>query len=159
MEVVDKWQQAYSADTTSTEPNGTAPGAPGAKSDAPPEPVFASVEEWVVSFFAELIRRKPKTSFMWCPRWWDHGEAVLRLEGMWRAWEALRLDGTTGMSVWARDHLDPHLRSLTDPETSPFAGCIDGSHTQFEPLEVVPAPPGTWDDAESADAAGEVENN
>ncbi|WP_221186477.1 DUF4913 domain-containing protein [Terracoccus luteus] len=43
---------------------------------------------------------------------------------MWRAWEALRLDPATGMSVWWRDHADHHMTVLFSPE-GPFAGAPD----------------------------------
>ncbi|WP_233500217.1 DUF4913 domain-containing protein [Gordonia sp. YC-JH1] len=61
-------------------------------------------------------------SRLWCRRWFEHAEAVSRLEAVWRAYESLRLDPTLGMSVWWRDHLDPHMNALTNPE-GPFEGC------------------------------------
>ena len=45
---------------------------------------------------------------------------MIRLEALWRAWEHLRLDPSTGMSVWWRDHADHHMSVLMDPE-GPFA--------------------------------------
>ena len=49
------------------------------------------------------------TQRTWCPEWWRHAEAPSRLEALWRAWEHLRLDPATGMSVWFRDHADHHM--------------------------------------------------
>ncbi|WP_370460793.1 DUF4913 domain-containing protein [Pseudarthrobacter sp. GA104] len=48
----------------------------------------------------------------WCPRWWNRPEAISRLEALWRAWEHLRLDGATGMTVWWRDHATHHMGIL-----------------------------------------------
>lgn len=58
----------------------------------------------------------------WCPRWWEHAEAVLRLEALWLAWEQSRLEGGAGMSCWLRDHADYHLPVLLDPDAA-FRGC------------------------------------
>ncbi|MGY1749153.1 DUF4913 domain-containing protein [Modestobacter sp. SYSU DS0511] len=59
----------------------------------------------------------------WCPAWWKHAEAIVRLKAMWRSWEHLRLDAVTGMPVWLRDHADHHMRILTDSDLGPFKGC------------------------------------
>ena len=74
--------------------------------------------------------------------WWRHDEAVARLDALWRAWEHLRLDPATGLSVWFRDHADHHMTILLDAD-GPFKGC-DGTHSQrpLEPLPPRPPPPG-----------------
>ncbi|WP_306914878.1 MULTISPECIES: DUF4913 domain-containing protein [unclassified Arthrobacter] len=46
--------------------------------------------------------------------WYFHPEAVSRVEALWRAWEHLRLDGATGISVWFKDHADHHMSVLLD---------------------------------------------
>jgi hypothetical protein len=51
----------------------------------------------------------------WCLEWYFHPEAVSRVEALWRAWEHLRLDGATGISVWFKDHADHHMSVLLDP--------------------------------------------
>ncbi|MGJ3192225.1 DUF4913 domain-containing protein [Paenarthrobacter sp. FR1] len=58
----------------------------------------------------------------WCPQWWKHAEAISRFESLWRAWEYLRLDGTTGMSVRWRDYADHHMNELLSSD-GPFKGC------------------------------------
>jgi len=58
-----------------------------------------------------------------------------RLEALWRAWEHLRQDPALGMSVWWRDHADPHMAALLDPD-GPFAG-VEGEENvnrRGEPL-------------------------
>jgi len=132
----DQWDQAFAQ---------ARPAGKPADKDTP-EPVYASVEAWVTEWFAPMIRRPTRSHLVWCPRWWEHGEALARLEALWRSWEALRLDGTTGMSVWWRDHCDPHLAFLRDDNQSPFADCRDGEHREFDELQVAPAPPGWWGD-------------
>ena len=77
----------------------------------------------------------------WCAKWWLHAEAVSRIEAIWRAWEALRLDGTLGPSVWWRDHADYHLAVLTAAD-GPFARCSHekSRHQLIDPLTAVPNP-------------------
>ena len=66
-------------------------------------------------------------------------EAGVDVQALWRAWEALRLDATTGMSVWWRDHADHHLPILLSPD-GPFARCAARAH-QTPPIPYPPTPP------------------
>lgn len=79
----------------------------------------------------------------WCPQWWKHAEAISRLEALWRAWEFLRLDGTTGMGVWWRDNTDHHMSVLLSTD-GPFKGCTpdDGHRPKLAPLPCE-QPPGS----------------
>lgn len=82
----------------------------------------------------------------WCPKWWDHEEAVLRLEALWDAFEALRREPGTGTAVWIRDYLDPTVAALTSPETTPFRGCDArrGAHHVGRALTADAPPPGMF---------------
>ena len=130
---------------------GTDAGAPTGTADPPeppaetPEPVFTDVDAFVRDYLALVVERRiatgPTAGLNWCPRWWAHPEAISRLYALWRTWETLRIsDSQTGMSTWWRDHLDPHLASLTS-EYGPFARCRTDKHTDPKPLPVEPAPP------------------
>lgn len=68
----------------------------------------------------------------WAARWWEYPEALSRLDALWRAWEHLRLDLATGMSVWWRDHADHHMPVLLSP-SGPFAASND-QNKRGEPL-------------------------
>jgi hypothetical protein len=125
------------------------PASDSAKSspvdDGGPEPVFGNVDAFVRGYLAPMVERRvaegATAGLYWCPRWWAHPEAISRLYALWRAWESLRVaDPQTGMSIWWRDHLDPHLRALTDAY-GPFGRCGPGKHTEPKPLPVEPAPP------------------
>lgn len=97
---------------------------------ADPEPEFSSVYQFVEEHLALIYARKwdhAGSTRLWCPRWFEHAEAVSRLEAIWRAYESLRLDPTLGMSVWWRDHVDPHMNQLINPE-GPFEGCTTDKH-------------------------------
>ena len=85
-----------------------------------PDLVYGSVDEFVREYLRHVYRRATSEQRVWAARWWEYDEAVIRLEALWRAWEHLRLDPSTGMSVWWRDHADHHMAVLMDPE-GPFA--------------------------------------
>jgi len=127
---------------TTTAPAGqpaTAPaGQPGA---APAELCFPDLWSFVRDFFAPAFGRPIGGTTRWCPHWYDHVEAVLRLEALWRSFESLRLDPQTGIASWLRDHVDHQLPQLTSAN-GPFARCGSG-HEPDRPLPVA-APPADW---------------
>lgn len=111
------------------------------------EPYFPNVDVFVREFLAPTYRRSLEGNHrVWCPDWWRHAEAINRLESLWRAWEHLRLDPATGMSVWWRDHADHHMPALLAAD-GPFKGC--GSDRGHQPrtsaLPTVAAPYGLFD--------------
>lgn len=112
----------------------------------PPELHYGSVDEFVRGVVLPTFHRrvKPGSEHRWAADWWRHTEAIVRLEAMWRSWEHLRLDPATGMSVWLRDHADPQLAALMDPD-GPFAASTD-SNRLGEPLPYTPPPPGLFPD-------------
>ena len=93
------------------------------------------MHEWLFPVYRRSILGHDR---VWCPQWWRHAEAVARLESLWRAWEHLRQDAATGLSVWFRDHADHHMTILLDAD-GPFKGC-DGHHSD-RPLERTAARP------------------
>lgn len=118
-------------------------GEPG---EANPALYFGSVDDFVREFIVPTFRRKvgDRGSFRWAADWWRYPEAVVRLEALWRSWEFLRLDPATGMSVWLRDHADPHLAVLFC-DYGPFAKSEDSSQLG-EPLPYKAPPPGLYPD-------------
>lgn len=117
----------------------------------PPEPLYANVETWVQEWFAPMFGRRLGATH-WCLVWWKHTEAVFRLEALWRSWENLRLDGTMGMAIWIRDHLDSGRRELLGPD-GPFQACdTEGANAHNPPpaLPTTPTPPG-WPDEPSTE--------
>ncbi len=127
-------------------------GDPGS-ADEPNEPqlYYGSADEFFREYLRNVYRRKidGKTR-VWTARWWEHDEAVIRIEALWRAWEQLRLDAGTGMSVWWRDHADHHMPILMDPQ-GPFAAAdatAPENHCgKGEPLPYAAPPPGLFPDA------------
>jgi hypothetical protein len=118
----------------------------------PPGLYYLTVEEWVQEWLFPVYRRSVLGhDRVWCPQWWRHAEAVARLESLWRAWEHLRQDAATGLSVWFRDHADHHMTILLDAD-GPFKGC-DGRHSDrpLEPLPHDPPPAGMFEPDELGD--------
>jgi hypothetical protein len=74
---------------------------------------------------------------------------IALMDALWRAWEHLRLDPATGISVWFRDHADPHMAVLLS-EHGPFANCqlahahrgTEASHKDVPQLPSAAPPPG-----------------
>jgi hypothetical protein len=119
---------------------GQDPGQDGSA----PQPVYASVEDWVTSHFLPMFRRQLGGEYRWCAQWWQHAEAITRLTALWHAWEALRLQPGTGMATWLRDHLDHQLPVLLG-RTGPFAMCSEDEHIEPRQARVSQPPPGWWD--------------
>jgi len=91
--------------------------------DQPPQLYYASLPEFVEGFLAGVYARNFDTKGRtWCPAWWNHTEAIVRLDALWRAWEHLRHDPALGISTWLRDHGDHHMTALM-AEDGPFQGC------------------------------------
>jgi hypothetical protein len=122
---------------------GTEQSAATASTPAPYfENVCEFVEQWLLPTYRRSVRGHDR---VWCPRWWEHAEALSRLDALWRAWEVLRLDPGTGLSVWWRDHCDHHMTVLLDAN-GPFKGCEDGhSDRPLEQLQPERPPAGMFE--------------
>lgn len=104
--------------------------------------VYQSAEEFLHEHLLPLYNRIiDSRNGKWCRQWFLHPEAVSRVEALWRAWEHLRLDPATGMSVWWRDHADPHMAVLLS-QKGPFHPCNNGRHHTPESFECDYAPEG-----------------
>jgi hypothetical protein len=122
--------------------------------DGENELFYPHVAAFVQDRLVHLYIRRLGQSYVWCPEWFRHAEALSRLDAIWRAWEHLRLDPATGMSVWWRDHADPHMMALLSPD-GPFASCR-GQHTEYPtpPLPVVDPPEGLFFDQRKPNLRG-----
>lgn len=108
-----------------------------------PELVYGNVVQFVEEYLLPLYRRKATT---WCPQWWKHTEATVRLQALWLSWEQLRQDPALGLSVWLRDHLDHHMPILLAND-GPLKGCKPAEHrSERELLTFDPPPAGLYPD-------------
>lgn len=125
---------------------------PAGDEDDLPEPLYASVQDWVAAHFLPVYRRPIGGEFRWCAQWWRHAEAIIRLTALWQSWEAMRLQPGTGTANWLRDHLDHQLPVLLG-RAGPFAQCSPDEHAEPRIAVSDPQPPGWWDpgDGEAPD--------
>lgn len=134
----------------SADPAGEEPGAE--PQDDPPFVLYKEGEDfgeaveglalWVHGLLLPVYGREISSTAPWCPRWYDHMEAVAQLYGLWMAWQDLTGSRAplTGPAMWHRDFLTPAMNTLRDP-SGVFAGCKPGQHRAKEspPIEE-PAP-------------------
>lgn len=108
--------------------------------EEPPALRFASLPLFVTYYVLPnwVHRMGEAYGGSWCSRWWEHPEAVTRLEAVWEAFEVMRLQPPPSLSTWLRDHFDPHMRALTLPY-GPFYRCAAEDHRTVH--ELVPAWP------------------
>jgi hypothetical protein len=114
--------------------------------EAPVKNYYATVADFVDGFLSVNYARPVSaqhTTFRWCPYWWEHAEAIARLEALWTAWEAMRLDPTTGRAAWWRDYCDPTMNALCNAE-GPFRACSDTQHQTQPNLPLSPPPHGLF---------------
>ncbi len=101
--------------------------------------VYVFVQDFLVKVHARPVR--DQLSWRWCSQWWDHPEAVSRLEALWKAFEVLRRDPGTGAATWWRDYADPTMAALSDAAGT-FAKCSDTTHAL--PPDLPMEPPAAW---------------
>jgi hypothetical protein len=107
----------------------------------------AFVQEFVVR---ELWVDVTVASRTWCPEWWRHSAAIVRLEALHRSFEHLRQDPAIGISTWLRDHADYHMGVLTDPNGI-FKGCsLSKGHdaARIREISVSAAPEGLFNEGD-----------
>jgi hypothetical protein len=99
-------------------------------------PVHADLESWVHQVLAQVVRRRLGGHLTWCPEWYRHAEAIMRLTAMWEEWTRARQEGT--LSNWWLDHCDPHMAVLMSRDNGPFMACTEKEHRPLGPLPVAP---------------------
>lgn len=115
--------------------------------DDPPPTHYKNVAGFVDDYLRYIYQRQvtDTTDAVWCPEWWEHTEAVIRLDALWRAWEYFRRNTRTGLSEWFVDHCDPHMAKLLDP-SGPFKYCSarHGHRKLLAPLPLRTPPSGMF---------------
>lgn len=117
---------------------------------AAPQLVYGSAVEFFREYLRKVyVRRVNGQATVWDARWWEVDEALVRIESLWRAWEFLRQDASTGTSVWFRDHVDHHMAVLMSAE-GPFAGS-EAKTKRGEALPHEEPPEGLFPDVRNAE--------
>ena len=110
-----------------------------------------SLPDFVEHLLAMFPKHRGNNEVIWCREWYEHPEAVNRLQALWDSWEHVRLEPSS-LSAWIRDHADYHLGVLIHPQ-GPFKGCVMGdantpaSHRDdpATPLPIKRPPPGLFE--------------
>ncbi|MEV0292476.1 DUF4913 domain-containing protein [Nocardia sp. NPDC050710] len=113
--------------------------------------IYRTVVEFVENYLSMIYQRQVTdlSDTVWCPEWWRHQEAVVRLDALWRAWEYHRQNPSTGLSMWFLKHADPHMAQLFDPK-GPFKYCNarGGHQSNLSPLPITLPVQGLFTDPE-----------
>lgn len=142
--IEDPTDQVEDAENVDSAQSAESATSPNNQSNAePPRLFFTNLDAFVRNFVRLVFRRgvgeAGRAEYRWAARWWESAEAIIRLEAMWRSWEQARLDPTTGISTWLRDHADYHMAVLTSTN-GPFAQSKDtASYDEPLPYEAPPA--------------------
>jgi hypothetical protein len=127
--------------------------------DKLPDFVYSCVEDWFINLLAPTIERRLDAAgagtLTWCPQWWQHAEAIARLEALWRAWEVCRDADGEAPSRWFWQHCDPMLAVLMDAKAGPLCDCKPAEHRKYNNatgLPFEPAPVGYWGSEVAASA-------
>lgn len=139
-------ETAQLARATAEQAATTANGTEGAKTEQGVD--MRTLVPWVENNITTLISRKVPTTDgapKWCPWWWDHAEAIARLEAARQAWVALSGAGGTGLVTYF-DYLDRVVLSVLTSETGPFARCSPRQHAPERTLGHTPPPPEVYGD-------------
>ncbi|RUL92134.1 DUF4913 domain-containing protein [Verrucosispora sp. FIM060022] len=100
---------------------------------------------WVENLLLPVYGGEVSSSSPWCPRWWEHPEAIAYLHGLWLAWQERTGPQANGSdpATWHQSHLWPTMDALRSPN-GPFAGCKPGSHRSKERPQVDGDAPHSW---------------
>jgi hypothetical protein len=107
--------------------------------DQEPALLYSTLVDWVTHWLIPMYRRNMEhREYAWCPEWWKHPEAVVRLSALWRGFEQRRTQPGDAMSAWLRDHLDHHMPLLMDADHGPLKGCTASKGHAARPLTSLP---------------------
>jgi len=83
--------------------------ATGSETGEPPALHYATVDEFVREFLVHVLWVDVSAhARIWCPEWWRHPAAIVRLEALHRSFEQLRLDPGVAARPRRRAHGRAH---------------------------------------------------
>ena len=99
-------------------------------------PTWSDLEAWVVTWVQDILEPRLDPSFRWCPKWYDHPEAVTRLWAMFNSWRQVTAeDDADTYARWMVDVFDRQWDALTR-KNGPFANCTQERHSPHLGLRV-----------------------
>lgn len=105
-------------------------------SSPPPQPRFATmfdfVDQLILPLYGTTVMQQREVN--WSKKWWAHPEAIVRLNGLWKTFEKLRIEApAVHMELFLRVHADYHMHHLMAAD-GVFAQC------RREDQETIPLP-------------------
>lgn len=112
-----------------------------------PELLYPTMEEFLTDYLTLMYEVPMITGRRtWCPEWWKHAGAAIRIQALWMSWEdARRNGGLSGLASWIVNHADPIMNVLFETD-GVFKSCsIERGHREDRPnpegrLPTEPAP-------------------
>lgn len=101
--------------------------------------VYAFVREYLSKAYARQVSAQGR--WHWCSQWWNHPEAVSRLQQLWLGWEAARQAAPPAGIFWWTQQADPTMNALSS-EDGTFSRCAADRHYAVEPLPGADGPTG-----------------
>lgn len=143
-------------DSTFAPAPASSPGEAETEKSKQERPALDVLYAWVAEHITPLVRRVTATGegggVRWCRQWWLHHDAIERFTALFLVFDELsKEDSISWLSAYLRDHLDPHLATLTSPY-GPFYACSPQRHTDT----ASPLGHAALDLADSADAEAAV---
>jgi hypothetical protein len=100
------------------------------------EPHYSSLSEFVTEFFSPMCSYRlspaPGRGLRWDPRWWRWPQVRVRLDYLWKTWEAAYADQSAqAMADWWLRIFDPTVRILLDGENGPLNSYREDMDDEF----------------------------
>lgn len=135
------------AEITPQQPELSTVSEPIAETQPEPELLYATMEQFLTDYLTLMYEiPMPNGRRTWCPEWWKHAGAVIRIQALWMSWEDARKNGgLSGLASWIVNHADPITTVLFDVD-GVFKSCsIERGHRADRPnpegrLPTEPAP-------------------
>lgn len=84
--------------------------------------LLAFVDRELMPYFDREVHHNYR-NYIWCPKWWLHTEAIMRLNLLWDAWEGANLSKKADAKIaWLINYAHPIVEKLLAP-SGPFRSC------------------------------------
>ena len=85
--------------------------------------LYPDLPTFVEKYIAVIYGLGPPVGTYWCPKWWEHPPAAIRLDALWKSFEAGRVDGDGAwLASWLAYTADPIMAWLQS-DRGPFREC------------------------------------
>ncbi|MBR5951329.1 MAG: DUF4913 domain-containing protein [Actinomycetaceae bacterium] len=104
------------------------------------ENVYSDVHEFFERHISVIYRRNIGGLMKWCPRWFDHPEALLHMSYLHASWEEANAKGAAALARWTIEIGYPMMDRLMH-DKGPFDSCDDGHYVRKGQEQYLPHEP------------------